>query len=214
MLSLIGQAAGNGHKNKFEGEVAAYEAADRRQAPPARPVLFVGSSSFRMWKDLPQTFPGRPVLNRGFGGSTMEDLLHFKERLVQRYRPRLVAVYEGDNDLAQGQQPERVLERYREFLDWMQRELPGTPVVLVAVKPSPSRQKLLEAQNTLNAGLLRLATERPKVFYVDTFSPLLNTDGRPDRRWFLEDQLHLNRDGYGVWTPLLRGALDLADPQP
>lgn len=214
MGSLIGQAAETGSQNKFEGEVAAYEAADRRQAPPARPVLFVGSSSLRMWEDLPAAFPDRPVLNRGFGGSTMDDLLHFRERLVLRYRPRVVAVYEGDNDLAQGQTPERVLERYREFLDWMQRELPGTRVILLAVKPSPTRQKLLEAQRIVNAGLLRFATERPGVYFADTFSPLLNAEGLPDPRWFVKDQLHLNGDGYRVWVPLLRGALDLADPRP
>lgn len=214
MITLIGQAADTGPQNKFEGEVTAYEAADRRQAPPARPIVFTGSSSVRMWGDLAESFPGRPVLNRGFGGSTMEDLLHFKERLVQRYRPRVVAVYEGDNDLAQGQKPDYVLGRYREFLDWIQRELPGTPVLLMAVKPSPSRQKLFDAQRDLNAGLLRLATERQGVYFVDTFYPLLNADGLPDPRWFLKDQLHLNSDGYRVWAPLLRGALDLADPQP
>lgn len=137
----------------------------------------------------------------------MADLLHFYPRVVQVYSPRVILVYEGDNDLAQGTPVTVVLDRYRQFLERVQRDLPETPVVLLAVKPSPQRLHLLEAQRAVNAGLLRFATDRSKVIYADTASPILGPDGEPNPRLFLPDRLHLNSLGYDQWRPVLHAAI-------
>jgi lysophospholipase L1-like esterase len=191
----------------FESEILDYEQADRRTPPPPHPVLFVGSSSLRLWTNLSSAFPGQPVVNRGFGGSTMQDLLHSFDRLVVPYRPRVVVVYEGDNDLARGDSPASVASDFVEFLDRMERQLPGTPVLLLAVKPSGSRAALMAAQQDLNSRLAAFAVHRRNVLFVDTFSPLLNDRGEPDPALYNADRLHLNRRGYEAWTPAIAGAL-------
>lgn len=196
---------------RFETEVQRFEQADRHTSPPRAATLFVGSSSLRLWTNLPAAFPQRTVLNRGFGGSTMNDLLHYYDRLVRRYQPRALVIYEGDNDLANGQTADQVLAAYRAFLDRVQRDQPGTPVILLAVKPSPSRLKLFELQRELNAGLTRLATERAGVVFADTFTPMLDASGAPDPQWFLSDQLHLSPAGYDRWIPVITAALTQAD---
>lgn len=191
----------------FESEVRKYEQTDRRTPPPPHPILFVGSSSIRLWTNAATSFPGYPTLNRGFGGSTLRDLLHYFDRLVLPYHPRAVVVYEGDNDLARGDSPASVASDFVEFLDRMERQLPGTPVILLAVKPSESRAELLEAQQNLNARLSAFAAHRGNVLFVDTFSPLLNDHGEPDPTFFNADRLHLNRRGYEVWAPRIAAAL-------
>ncbi len=211
MIGFTAWAAEAEGPEKFEATVQRFEQADRQTPPPTASTLFVGSSSFRLWTNLPAAFPQRTVLNRGFGGSTMNDLLHYYDRLVRRYQPRVIVVYEGDNDLANGQPVEQVLAAYRTFLDRVQRDLPGTPVVLLAVKPSASRLKLIEQQRELNAGLTRLATERTGVIFADTFTPMLDATGAPNPRWFLSDLLHLSPDGYDRWIPVITAALTQAD---
>ncbi|MFO1462074.1 MAG: SGNH/GDSL hydrolase family protein [Verrucomicrobiota bacterium] len=196
----------------FESEIQEYEATDRRTPPPPRPVLFVGSSSFRLWTNAASSFPGQPILNRGFGGSTMRDLLHYFDRVVLPYHPRVVVVYEGDNDLARGDSPAAVASDYVEFLDRMESQLPGIPVLLLAVKPSGSRAALMPAQQDLNSRLAAFAAHRPNVQFVDTFSPLLNDRGEPDPALFKADRLHLNQQGYDTWTPRISAALRAASP--
>lgn len=194
---------------RLESEIAAFERADAAQPPPPDPVLFTGSSSIRMWPALAAAFPDQPVLNRGFGGSQMSDLLHFFDRVVTVYRPPLVVVYEGDNDLAAGESPARVLAEYEQFVARVHAALPGTGILLLAVKPSPSRTAWMDAQRALNAGLRDLAALDPAVGFVDVFTPMLGTDGQPRRELFLSDLLHMTPAGYAVWHAALDPVLDL-----
>jgi lysophospholipase L1-like esterase len=192
---------------RLEGEVRKYEVVDRRTPPPAHPVLFTGSSSLRLWTNLVADFPGHAVLNRGFGGSQMRDLLHFFDRLVGRYQPSVVVVYEGDNDLASGQSVEEVYAQYLQFLQRVRNELPGTPVVILAVKPSPSRLKWMAGQRDLNARLEALAGSGPGLVFVDTFHPLLDAAGVPRPECFRADHLHLTPAGYAAWKPVVEAGL-------
>lgn len=192
---------------RFATEIAAFERMDAAKPPPARPVLFAGSSSLRLWPDLPGVFPEYPVLNRGFGGSQMSDLLHYFDRVVKRYEPAVVVVYEGDNDLAEGKSVEQVYADCTRFVDRMRRELPGTEMIFIAVKPSPSRAKYLEAQRDLNDRLRRLAGQQTGVAFVDVFTPMLGADGQPRPELFQEDRLHLNAAGYELWRERVGAAL-------
>lgn len=202
MAAVAAEAPG-----RFDDEIRKFELLDQRQPPPARPILFTGSSSVRMWPRLEADFPGYTVLNRGFGGSTMAEQLHYFDRVVKRYRPRMIVIYQGDNDLSRGMSPAEVAEDFVAFFDRVDTELPGTPVVLLAVKPSPDRRALLDAQRELNRRLEAFARHRKGVHYVDTFTPMLNRDGEPDPAWFKSDQLHLNDAGYALWAPRVAAVL-------
>jgi lysophospholipase L1-like esterase len=192
---------------RFEPDIAAFERADAAKPPPLRPVLFAGSSSLRLWPELPGVFPGYPVLNRGFGGSHMTDLLHYFDRVVKRYEPAVVVVYEGDNDLAAEKPAGQVYTDCTRFVARVRLELPGTDVIFIAVKPSPNRAKYLEAQRDLNDRLRRLAEQDARVSFVDVFTPMLGADGQPRPELFQADQLHLNAAGYELWRERVGAAL-------
>ena len=193
--------------DSFEPEVRALEFLDRTQPHPPKPVLFVGSSSIRLWPNLPTAFPGWNVINRGFGGSQMGDLLHFFDRLVPIHRPSLILVYEGDNDLAAGLSPNQVALQFEEFLAKCHRQLPETRIVLMAVKPSPLRWSLLAVQQDFNLRLQHLAGEHPGVLFLDMAGPLLGPSGLPRPEFFQADRLHLNDQGYAVWQSVVSSFL-------
>jgi len=196
--------------NRFEPEVLKFEALDRKVPPPPRPILFVGSSSIRLWTHLPTSIHGRPVLNRGFGGSRFKDLLRFFNRVVLPYGPSVVVVYEGDNDLAEGQTPAEIAQDLAVFLERAETELRGTSILLLTVKPSPSRVHLLEVQSEFNRRLKLLPQSHPRVRVIDVASPLLDSRGKPDPRFFAADRLHLNADGYEAWRQPVLDAIELS----
>lgn len=204
----IGWSGSSAMTDSFEPEVRAFEFLDRTGSLPPNPILFVGSSSIRLWPDLPSAFPGWNVLNRGFGGSRMGDLLHFFPRLITAHRPSLIFAYEGDNDLAGGLPPSLVAQQFEEFLAKCREQLPRVPVVLLAVKPSPLRVSLLPVQRDLNRRLQELSMTHAGVFFLDTAGPLLNLDGLPRPEFFQADRLHLNRRGYDVWQTVVAGFLE------
>jgi lysophospholipase L1-like esterase len=192
-------AAPAAQTDQWEEELSAFDAADRQNPPPPGGVVFAGSSSIRMWEDLAEDFPGVPVLNRGFGGSQTSDLLRHLDRVVLRYRPRLVLIYEGDNDLNAGKSPEEVLADFRAVVERIHRELPETRIGFISIKPSPSRWELEPKMREAN-DLVRSYTETdPLLFYVDVHTPMLGADGRPRPELYREDQLHMTRAGYEIW---------------
>lgn len=193
---------------RFAAEVNAFMREDSITPPPAAPVLFVGSSSIRMWETLAADFPGLPVLNRGFGGSRMDDVLRYADRLVFRYRPRAVVLYEGDNDLEDGRTPARIAGDVAEFLARLRTTLPRTRVVCLAVKPSPSRWNLAPQVRQTNTLLQAVVAQDTMATFVDVFTPMLGDDGRPRPELFRSDSLHMTPAGYAIWraalTPMLK----------
>ncbi len=210
LLMLLGRLTGaeSAATPRFEPEILKFEALDRRTPPPPRPILFVGSSSIRLWTNLPSSYQGKTVLNRGFGGSTYRDLLRYFNRVVLPYGPSVMVVYEGDNDLADGRNPAEIAQDLGLFLDRALTELRGTSVVLLTVKPSPSRSHLMEVQMEFNARLKRMAQSRKGVVVAEVGPPLLDAQGRPDPRFFAADRLHLNAAGYEAWRKPVFDAID------
>jgi lysophospholipase L1-like esterase len=189
---------------RWEADIQQFERADRKAPPAPGGVLFVGSSSIRMWESLAEDFPGVPVLNRGFGGSELADVLLYVERIVIPYRPRRVVVYAGENDLAAGKEPERVVAEFRALVARIHAELPDTRIGFVSIKPSPSRWHLAPAMRRANAAVRDLTAGDPRLFYVDVFSAMLDADGRPREEIFLDDRLHMNARGYEIWRVAIR----------
>jgi lysophospholipase L1-like esterase len=192
----------------FASEIARFEAADRANPPVPGGVLFLGSSSFRLWPDLGADFPDVPVLNRGFGGATFPDVLFFAPRIALPARPRLIVLYVGDNDLGAGRTPVQVAADYATFVAFVRRALPQTRVAYVSIKPSPSRWALVGAMREANARIAEQIARDGFGTYVDVFTPMLGPDGRPRPTLYQADSLHMTPAGYAIWrsriAPVLR----------
>lgn len=190
---------------------ARFDAADRLAPPAPGGVLFVGSSSIRLWDGLESSFEDEPnVIRRGFGGSHLADCAQHLERLVARYRPRLVFVYAGENDLAEGRTPAEVLESFRRFSEGLRQALPDTRLVFLSIKPSPAREALLPQMREANRLIERHAAGEPsRLGFIDLHTPMLGADGRPRPELFRADRLHLNAQGYRLWRERISAARSL-----
>jgi lysophospholipase L1-like esterase len=187
---------------RWEEDILAFEAQDREHPPTAGGVLFVGSSSIRLWK-LDESFPDLKALNRGFGGSEIADSLHFSDRIILPYHPRAIVFYAGDNDIANGKSAAQVNEDFRKLYDKIHAALPETEVLFLAIKPSRARWELIETQREANRLIAAFAEEQEQLEFVDLATPLLGEDGLPREELFENDRLHLNASGYEVWNGVL-----------
>jgi lysophospholipase L1-like esterase len=183
---------------------AAFDADDAAHPPAPGGVLFVGSSSIRLWSNLEGQFANLPVvINRGFGGSQLSDCVRNLSRLVLPYRPRAVLVYAGDNDLAAGVSAKDVLRRFTAFVDGVHAELPWTKIVYISIKPSPARLRLLPEIRQANELIRDYAASVDGVEYADVFNAMLDGNGKPRGDLFRADRLHLNSDGYALWKGVI-----------
>jgi lysophospholipase L1-like esterase len=189
--------------SQWEPDIAQFEAQDRATPPRLGSIVFVGSSSIRMWTTLDRDFPGVAVLNRGFGGSEAGDVAHFAERIVVPYKPPVVVFYAGDNDLAAGKTPAQVLAAFQSFVGTMHRDLPRTRVVFVAIKPSIARWNIVDKMREANSLVRDYTRTDPSLAYVDVFTPMLDRSGQPTRELYLEDGLHMTPAGYAIWRDLI-----------
>lgn len=192
---------------RFEPEIRAFEAADRTSPPPLGGVVFIGSSSIRNWTNVAADFPGVPILNRGFGGSTLADVVYYADRILLPYHPRLVVLYAGDNDLALGRTPERVLGDYRAFVTRLRSAYPAARIAFIAIKPSPARRAYLDRAREANQRIRAEIARDSLQVYIDVFTPMLDARGQPRPELFGPDSLHMTRAGYLLWRSLLAGVV-------
>lgn len=193
--------------NRWAGEIGAFDAMDATNPPPRHPIVFTGSSSFRMWKELPQDYPGLRVINRGFGGSQLSDVVEHFERLILRYEPRQVVIYCGGNDIAARKSVETVVADLKTVVERIHRDLPKTHVAFVSIALNPARWDQRDKVVAANAEIARYMAQDPRRKYVDVTSAMLGTDGMPRPEIFLKDRLHMNRKGYEIWKPIIGAEL-------
>jgi lysophospholipase L1-like esterase len=202
--------------NRFAAEIKAFAEWDSRNAVVPHPVLFVGSSSIRLWRTH-ESFPDLPVVNRGFGGSQVSDVIHFADRVVFPYKPSVIVFYAGDNDLAAGKSAQQVFQDCRRFIGLVHDRLPATRIVFLGIKPSRARWSLWPEAQKANDLLAGFCKSDNRLFFSDLGTPLLGPDGTPAADLFLKDQLHLNDRGYAVWgkalTPVLQKIFVSSAPQ-
>lgn len=199
---------------RWETAIQAFEAADKTNAPPQNAIEFIGSSSIRKWTNAPAQFPAHQIFLRGFGGSHLSDSVAFVDRIVIPYRPRLVLLYAGDNDIAAGKSPEEVFGDFKLFVARVHAALPQTRIAFIAIKPSPSREKFLTPMREANRRIREFIAGQERLIYLDVFTPMLNAEGRPRPELFVRDRLHLNEAGYKLWASIVRPVLDTFDPRP
>ena len=182
---------------------------DSKNSWPRDGVLFVGSSSIRMWRTR-ESFGGLPVINRGFGGSQISDVNYFVDRIVLKYRPRVIVFYAGDNDVAAGESSKSVFEDYRKFVKIVHGTLAKTPIIYIGIKPSGSRWGLWPVMAEANSMIEDFCGKDRRLVYFDSATPLLDGEGMPDSKLFLDDKLHLNKERYKIWTGLLGPVIEKA----
>lgn len=193
---------------RWDASFAAFTAADQARAPAAGGIVFVGSSSIRMWDGLESEFGAASnVIKRGFGGSRMQDCASNVERLVTPYKPRIVVVYAGDNDLAEGRSPTEVLDSVKQFVSEVREDLPDTRIAYISIKPSPSRQSLLPHMREANTLIQNYLKTVDNTDYIDIFTPMLGGDGVPRPELFGADKLHMNPSGYALWKNVIAAYL-------
>lgn len=189
---------------KWEKEISAYEASDKTNPPPKGALLFIGSSTVRMWKTLAQDFPSVKVINRGFGGSQIADSTHFAERVIFPYEPSKVFLRAGGNDLWLGKSAEEVFGDFKEFVAKVHGKLPKTEIVFISLSPSIARWKQADKEKAVNTMVQEFVKQNPSVKYIETFSLPLGSDGQPRPELFLADKLHFNAEGYKLLAECVR----------
>lgn len=170
-----------------------------------RSIVFTGSSSIRLWQDLQQRFPSKNILNTGFGGSHMSDMFFYTNELILAYKPEKVFIYEGDNDLGQGQKPAaEILLDAEKMVSVIQRKLPDVSIFFITPKPSIKRWHLRDTYINYISELKKWAKSKKKVVVIDVWTPMLDTNGNLKTDLFIEDELHMNTKGYAIWTEVIR----------
>ena len=206
VMILLFLFTGTAAAQPFADEIRAFKKADSERFPPKNAILFVGRSSFRKWTDVQDYFPGYTIVNRGFGGSTLPDVIRYTNDIIIPYAPRQVVIYCGENDLASSDTVTAsiVVERFKTLFFLIRNQLPGVPILFVNLKPSPSRQKLWPAMLEANVRIRQFLKQRRRTAYADVYHAMLNSDGTLIPGLFLEDNLHMTAKGYAIWQKIIK----------
>jgi lysophospholipase L1-like esterase len=201
-VASFGQAT-----NRFEREILSFEARDKTNATPTNAVLFVGSSSIRMWKNVAADFPEYQVINRGFGGSQIADCIHYIDRIVLPYQPKVIVFYAGGNDINAGKAGETVFADFQTFAAKVHQKLPKTHIAYISVAPNPARWHQIERVRTANGLVQGYARTDSRLSFINVYPHMLGPDGAPKPDIFLADKLHMNEHGYAIWKEVVRDHL-------
>ena len=208
------QAAPDPDPARFAKDIAAFDAADAKSPPAKGGIVFTGSSSVRLL-DIPKYFPGTGALNRGFGGSHISEVNHYLDRCVLRYEPSIVVLYCGGNDLWDKKSPEQVEEDFTEFRTRLFEKLPEAKLIILAVRPSPSRISIIENEANLNERFRKAAEADKRITYIaGSCDRYLDEAGKPIPKYFVADGLHMSPAGYEIWKEILTPHLKVAVAAP
>lgn len=183
----------------WETDIKRFAEIDRAQTPPDDAILFVGSSSIRLWENLRTDFPQFNVINRGFGGSQFEDVNYFFDKIVTPYRPKKIVLYVGENDIDAKQTAENILEDFKTFVALRDKNLRDVPLVYISLKPSILRWQMWSEMNRANELIKAEIKKHKRIRFADLASKMLGTDGKPLPNIYVADNLHMNADGYKIW---------------
>jgi len=207
---MLGMMTGSPHA--WERSIRTFERHDRIDPPAPSAIVFTGSSSFTFWKSLAQDMDPLRVINRGFGGALMRDVVLYADRVVQPYRPCAVVLFAGTNDIAwpRPATAQAVFDGYQAFVQKVHAGLPALPIYFVAITPTPSRWRFWPIAREANRLIEAETKSDPRLHFIDLTPALVGPDGRPRRSLYRSDRLHPNATGYAVWTSVLKPIL-LAD---
>ncbi|HMG13587.1 MAG TPA: SGNH/GDSL hydrolase family protein [Gemmatimonadaceae bacterium] len=190
-----------------QAEIDRFEGADRAHYPAPGTIVFAGSSSIARWESLDKDFAGIPVLNRGIGGYTLHENVQSFDRIILPYKPPIIVLYSGENDLTEGRTPDDVFQDFQNFVALVHTKLPATRIVYVSIKPSIARWALTDSIRAANRLIQDYVGKDKTLQYIDVFTPMLDASGQLRRELYVEDGLHMNATGYAIWSRLIKPAL-------
>ena len=194
----------------FQEEINVFIKKDSIAMPAANSILFVGSSSFNYWKDISNYFPGYPIINRGFGGSSLTDIIHFNQETILKYQPKQIYIYCGENDIAASDTitPQIVFERFKTLYTIIRNHLGNNiPVMYVSIKPSVARWSMEDKFVTANSLIRNFINKQKQTQFLDVHSAMLDTNGEVYKDIFIADKLHMNAKGYAIWQKIIAPTL-------
>jgi hypothetical protein len=189
----------------FLDEVNAFSKQDSLDAPSKNAILLIGSSSFTYWKDVATYFPGCVFINRAFGGSSLTHQIEYVEKVVYPYQPKQILIYCGENDIATSQMvtADSVFNRFVRLHQLIRKKYPAVRISFVSIKPSPVRAEFLSTVIISNKLIADFCRKNKKTDFIDVFSSMLNTEGKPMEELFIADRLHMNAKGYAIWSKII-----------
>lgn len=192
-------------RHAFHDDVETIKAYDKLYAPPEHPILFVGSSSIRKWGDLQQAFGTYGVINRGVGGTVIDDIDYYLDDIVFPYQPRQIVLYVGENDVPNEKlTADSILKKTIHLYRDIRAKMPEVPIVYISFKPSPSRDRFQEKASAANRLIRQFLSHEPKTVFVDIHRLMLTRDGKSRPELFVSDMLHMNLQGYAIWNKAIK----------
>ena len=209
-LGILTATAQTPSKIPFQDEIDVFIKKDSIAMPAANSILFVGSSSFNYWKDISNYFPGYPIINRGFGGSSLTDIIYFNQETILKYKPKQIYIYCGENDIAASDTitPAIVFERFKTLYTIIRTHLGNkVPVMYVSIKPSVARWSMEEKFFAANSLIRNFINKQKHTQFLDVHSAMLDTSGMVYKDIFIADKLHMNAKGYAIWQKIIAPTL-------
>jgi lysophospholipase L1-like esterase len=194
----------------FAADIAAFKKQDSVSFPLKNAILFVGSSSFTNWKDVQNYFPAYTIINRGFGGSSLPDVIRYANDIIFPYQPKQIVIYCGENDIASSDTVtgKLVAERFKQLFTRIRDQLPGVPLVYISMKPSPSRWHMKDRMINGNERIRKFLKKKKNTKFISVWKSMLGPDGTPVKEIFSGDSLHMNAKGYAIWQKLIEPYLE------
>ena len=190
----------------FSNEIEAFKKQDSIAFPSPHPILLIGSSSFRLWKDVQASFPAYPILNRAFGGATLPDVIRYRYEVIYAYQPKQILIYCGENDFASSDTVTvaTVVQRYKQLHQLIRAKFATVPIGYVSMKPSPSRQHLLPKYKEANYQIQQFLATDANATFINVYTAMLNSNGLPMPDIFIADNMHMNAKGYAIWQKIIQ----------
>ncbi|HRH60155.1 MAG TPA: GDSL-type esterase/lipase family protein [Chitinophagaceae bacterium] len=189
----------------FYEEIQQFKHEDSLNPPPQHAILFAGSSSFRLWSDVQNYFPNHTIINRGFGGSSLTDVIRYANDIIFPYHPKQIVIYCGENDLAASDtvSAAKVVSRFVQLFTLIRSRLEKVPVLYISIKPSPSRMYLAAKMQEANKQIQLFLQQQKKAQFADVYHSMLGADDKPIPTIYKEDSLHMNASGYAIWQKII-----------
>ena len=200
-------------ESRFEKDVKAYEAADKAEPPPQGEILLVGDSQFFRWKTLREDLPGYTIVNRGVDSFQFSDVIEFADRIVLPYKPRLIVLHVGGNDIHTGKSPDRVLADFKTFVAQVRQTLPDVPIVFSSLTPSPARWDEADRRRQANKLVQDYIATQANLHFIDLWNAMLAPDGQPREDIWVADRIHPNHAGYQIRVKLMLPLLGKSDQE-
>jgi len=193
-------------KPMYWQDIQNFKKLDQEFTPPKNAILLIGSSSFTKWQDVSDYFPGKVIINRGFGGSRLTDLNYYSEDLLNPYQPKQIIIYCGENDFADDAKLKAnvVVDRYKTFYRKIRKKFPNIQVDYISIKYSPSREHLWPQMKEANKKIAKFMKKEKNADFIDITNIMNDANGNIKKDLFVEDMLHMTPEGYRLWTEVMK----------